>query len=546
MRERIFQTYKKLKTNNSNYIVYFDGNKRMVKTFKDFYNDVETCIARLDYLKNDKVIENIALIGPTSYKWMVLDHACLKGGYKSVALPETYSIKNLKEIYNNTKIDITLCDFNLKDLIESAGIKDIFFFNCIKSVTNDFNLLKKSSIIPNEEESLIRKDYTIVFSSGTSDKVKRINWSFSKKEPKPSLRDKIRFLFLVIRNKLSLWSREENKVIIFMPFSHPINRLIATHALFDKTNIIISDPKNCFKHIITEKPNIMFAVPPVYEAIAQNIKLRIDKFTDFRRILFGIFNSLNINTLSNGNPIKMIFSFLLFKKMRKIYGGKADYFVTGSAPINPEVLRTFYSIGVKVYEAYGQTESSNIMNTPKHFRIGSVGRPKKGTVKISEEGELLLKYEENEHIENKDILNIKNNWIHSGDLAYIDNDGYVFIQGRKDDTIVLENGKKINPFFIERKITAQTEINHAIVFSHDKLNLKAIVYCSNEKSTREIKDCIANINNELSGYERIRSVYQSNEPFSIDNGLLTSTLKLKRKAIVEKYGNEMFEPVLGH
>ena len=125
----------------------------------------------------------------------------------------------------------------------------------------------------------------------------------------------------------------------------------------------------------------------------------------------------------------------------------------------------------------------------------------------------------------------------------MDNDGFIFILGRKDDVIILENGKKINPFSIENKIKTNSNIDHAIVFSQDKLKVKAIINYSNKLEIKDVYQWISKVNNGLSTYEKINSVYLTSEPFSIENGLLTSTLKIKRKSILEKYSKEKFEPI---
>jgi long-chain acyl-CoA synthetase len=545
MIEKMFQTYKKLKGNSSNYMVYFEGKRRIVKTFREFHEDIETYILKLNQLNDNGQIKNIAIIGPTSYQWLVLDHACIKGGFKSIAIPETYSVKNIEDIYHTIRIDLTLCDFRCRNIYKSIDVDKLYFFNCTDNCEKNFELIKPKIRIKNPDKNLIKEDYTLVFSSGTSERIKRINWNFTKIEKKKGAQAKIKGILVFINYIFSFWSRKDNKIILFMPFSHPVNRAVARLALFQKVNIIISDPINCFKHIITEKPNIMFTVPPVYEAIAQNIKLRIEKFPPFKKKLFYLFNTLKINSLRNKNPIKKLFSILLFKKIKKLYGGKADYFVTGSAPINPEVLKTFYSVGVRVYEAYGQTESCSIISDRRNFRIGSVGRPQKGETMINEDGELLIKYREQYHARNKEIFKkIENGWIYSGDLAYIDKNGFLFILGRKDDTIVLENGKKIHPGVIEAKLKRNSAVNHALVFSPDKFKLNIIVNLSKSVKSETLNKWITGINNELSGYEKITGYCLANEPFTVDNGMLTSTLKMKRKTIVEKFSNEKFERVM--
>ncbi len=545
MRKYVLQTYNKLQTNSKNYIVYFERNKRFVKTFSEFHRDVEANISRLNYLKKNKPVENVAILGPTSYEWMVFDFACMIGGYRSIALPETYSQENIDKILKEVEVDILLCDFSLKDQFLFNGVEK-YYYRCYELQEKDFEKLDQlSSNKIAKKHNNIREDYTIVFSSGTSENIKKITWSLPGINENRTFLQRLKLIFHFISYKFSFWPRSNNKVIIFMPFSHPINRVVANNAFAQKINIVLSDPKNALKHLIKEKPNIMFTIPLVYDAIAQNIKLRINKFSRFQKTLFTIFNRLKINTLSNKNPIKQLFSIFLFRKIKKIYGGRADHFVSGSAPIDPEVLKIFYSIGVKVYEAYGQTESSNIMSSGNNFRIGSVGKPKKGKAKISDEGELLLKYKEKNHSSNKDILNVKEGWIHTGDLAYFDKDGFLFITGRKDDMIVLDNGKKVNPHKIERIVTRQDYINHALVFSKDTLSVSIVIDLKDQKKeiANNINDMLVKINNSLASYEQIKNFSIANEHFTVENGLLTGTMKMKRKSIIDKYKDASFERI---
>lgn len=324
-----------------------------------------------------------------------------------------------------------------------------------------------------------------------------------------------------------------------------MQRMFIETALINGINIVLSDPVNCYKHIIKEKPNIMISVPPVYEAMALAIKSKLDGLKGIKRILYVIFNKLSINGLSNKNIIKKLFQNLLFSNIQKIYGGHADLFVVGSAPSDPETLKVFYSIGVKILESYGQSELSWVvsMNTPRKFKIGSVGKPKKRlNVSISPESEVLLKYDEKYDELNKDILEIdENGFIHTHDIGYIDKDGFLFITGRKDDVIVLENGKKVHPAKIETIIKRNNKINYALVYSRDKQKLHSIINVPSTIKIETVTDWIKKINNELANYEKIYSFCLANEPFTIDNGMLTSTFKMKRKAIIEKYGKGEFE-----
>jgi long-chain acyl-CoA synthetase len=550
MRSAIHNLYSLLKDNTENYITFFEKNEKRNKAFSEFIEDVEKCIGKLESVRKDKNIVNIGILGPTSYQWMVLDHACLKGGYKSIAIPETYSLEQVGQILEDTKTDLLLIDEKLKDKYSFENF-DLYFFNCSENNPHDFHLLPVTEIADPEANKLL-EEYSITFSSGTSERFKKIPLKLHKivnEDTNRNLWNRISSIVGFIMYRKHFWGRSDNKVIIYLPFSHSMQRGFVLEALFHRMNIVISDPVNCLKHIITEKPNVMVSVPFVYEAMASRIRGKLNNFNSGERFLFKLYNRLGINSLGNKNFIKRYFSQTLFKDIRKIYGGKADLFITGSAPISPEVLKVFYSVGVKVFEAYGQSEmSAVIMNTSRHFKIGSVGKPSLD-LKIANDSEILLKYNDLYDNHNKDILKVdENGYIHTGDLGYIDKDGFLFITGRKDDVIVLEQGKKVFPSSIEKKFNKFDFINQVMVLSVDKTNISAVITCNDGFQTQEaafeaVKAAVEEINKSLAGYEAIKSFYIASDAFTVENGMLTPTFKLKRKTIFQNYSHREFKRV---
>ena len=541
-RERFFSLLNELKVNNTNTITFYRSNKRYEKTYCEFSFDVDQVLSRLNYLKHSIGIAKVAIIGPISYDWIVSDIACIKGGFLSIAIPETLPKEQVINIVEKTNTDIVLMDFSLADKYNSIH-NQVYYIEC-NTKEIESNLWKQQKINNNfVVENLILEEYSIVFSSGTSKEIKFIKKIFRNIEKEEeSFLEQIKQIAYYIRYGKSLWSRKNNKLLIFMPFSHSQQRDFFRMALLKKINIVLSDHKNCIKHIIIENPNIMVSVPVIYEAMAERIKIKIGKFNGIQQLFYKFFNILRINTFLNGNYIKRIFSFFLFKEIRKIYGGRADYFITGSAPISDEVVRVFYGIGVKLFQAYGQTETGNIaMNTPFDFKIGSVGKPIK-KIRISDESEILVKYNMNRHSCNKEILNIDNNeYIHTGDLGYLDKEGFLFIIGRKDDVIVLENGEKVFPDRIESFIKSSEIVKDVCVFSKG-YKLYAVLNCFgyNDKNKLAVKKWIQCINNELSIYEKIYGYHIAEYPFSHENELLTATFKKKRNDIIKYYWNYEF------
>jgi long-subunit acyl-CoA synthetase (AMP-forming) len=194
---------------------------------------------------------------------------------------------------------------------------------------------------------------------------------------------------------------------------------------------------------------------------------------------------------------------------------------------------------VKIYEGYGQSECGNIsINTKKDFRLGSVGKPSMD-VKISDDtSEILVKFDKTRHDSNF-LLNDQQEYIHTGDAGYLDKDGFLYLKGRLDDVIVLSNGKKIFPDDIECRIKRHECISQAIVVSLDQISLSAIVCCENSP-TQKVFDCIRETNRSLQPHEQIRRIYIMKENFTVENGLMTGTLKPKRNAILDRYKSELF------
>ncbi len=549
MRHFWHKEYQNLEKVTDKHIFYFEKNKKCAKSFSEFMLDVNktiTLIRGFGVQSQGKV----GIIGPTSYMWMVIDHACIRGGFQSVAIPETFSQSLLNEVINDLRLDFILADYSLFNVLSFEKVKAVYFNTPEDFVGEIFNI--DGNIVPFVfDKNLIQKDYSIVFSSGTSERVKYINRTFwERKEDKmPKVFKNIKLYFKL---RGSIWMNlvgKENKIIIFLPFSHPMQRDFTRTALAERMNIVLSNPDNCIKHIMLEKPNIMISVPPVYDAIAELIEARIKKFTDKEQKLFRVFLTLGLNKKSDSNLLKRWFSKRLFANIKKTYGTHADLFITGSAPTKKSTLETFYKVGVKIYEAYSQSELSVVViNSPKNFRIGSVGKPLispagkslKDIIKIDDSNsEVLIKYREEYDGINKNVLNVINDYIHTGDSGYLDKDGFLFITGRIDDVIILKTGKKVHPLKLEKKLNEIGDVKTSLIYSPDGLDINAFIF-SSVMSKLELITLAKKVNNDLLDHEKISNISIVSELPSVDNGYLTSTMKLKRKKIISEFHKSEF------
>ena len=258
---------------------------------------------------------------------------------------------------------------------------------------------------------------------------------------------------------------------------------------------------------------------------------------------------------------------LVFTKIRAIFGGNLKLALTGAAPIDPEIIRFFHAAGVPVYEAWGMTETSTggTANLPGASKVGTVGRALPGVeVKIAEDGELLCKgpnifqgYYKNKEATDETIID---GWLHTGDLASIDDEGYVSITGRKKEIIITAGGKNITPVNIEALVKRHPLVSQCVVVGDRKPYLVALITLDPEALTRfaaeqgtldeasatdspvvraELEKHIEEVNTHFASVEQVKRFQILPQDLSQEGGELTPTLKLKRPVIASKYEEEI-------
>jgi long-chain acyl-CoA synthetase len=259
----------------------------------------------------------------------------------------------------------------------------------------------------------------------------------------------------------------------------------------------------------------------------------------------------------------------LFKNVRGLFGANMRECVTGAAPIAKEILEFFYASGVPVMEGYGMTETSTsaTVNRPEgnNFRFGSVGRPQKDVeVKIGGDGEVLIKgpnifqgYYKNDDA-TKETL--ESGWLHTGDLGRLDDDGFLYITGRKKDIIITAGGKNITPANLENGLKQNRWISQAVVIGDRRPYLVALItldpeeapalaeqlgiddsdpaaLAQNEKVREEVQKAIDEVNSHVGPVEQIKRFEILDHDLSQETGELTPTLKVKRNVVHEKFAD---------
>ncbi len=258
----------------------------------------------------------------------------------------------------------------------------------------------------------------------------------------------------------------------------------------------------------------------------------------------------------------------LYKNVRAIFGGRIRQCVTGAAPISQEILEFFYACGVPVMEGYGMTETSTVAtsNTPDDFRFGSVGKPITGVeAKVADDGELLLRganifqgYYKNEEATGETLVD---GWLHTGDLGRIDEDGFVYIVGRKKDIIITAGGKNITPANLENGLKQNRWISQAVVIGDRRPYLVALITLDAEEAPAfaeqhglsvedlpeseamraEVQAAVDEVNAKVGPVEQIKKFRILEEDLSQESGELTPTLKVKRNVVHEKHADAIEE-----
>ena len=237
---------------------------------------------------------------------------------------------------------------------------------------------------------------------------------------------------------------------------------------------------------------------------------------------------------------------LVRRKIKNQFGGNLKAFVSGGGALDQKIGEFLNSIGLPTLQGYGLTEASPVVscNIPEKIKIDTVGPPfKTNEVKIAQDGEIMVKGENvmlgywNMKNETDDIL--KNGWLHTGDIGEITNEGNLKITDRKKEIIVNSGGDNISPSKIENLLCLEDKIKQSFVYGDKKTYLVALIVSDSEKNQKEIELYIDDLNKSLSLVERVKKIKLIEKEFTIENGMLTPTLKLKRKKILEKYKEEL-------
>src|SRR3954447_23914511 len=363
---------------------------------------------------------------------------------------------------------------------------------------------------------------------------------------------------------------------LFLPLAHAFAILIQ-FAAFDLGAVLAywsRDAKMIIADITQVNPTFFPSVPRMFEKIYTLATSSVEDKESMRK---AIEVGVKVRTMRDAGqevPEELQAAFeaaeeSLFKNVRGLFGTSIRECVTGSAPIAQEILEFFYACGVPVMEGYGMTETSTsaTVNRPEPggFRFGSVGKAQKGVeVRIGDDGEVLIKgpnifqgYYKNDEA-TKETL--ENGWLHTGDLGRLDDDGFLYITGRKKDIIITAGGKNITPANLENGLKQTRWISQAVVIGDRRPYLVALITLDPEEAPAlaeqlgtgdaslpalaendavrvEVQKAVDEVNSHVGPVEQIKRFEILDHDLSQETGELTPTLKVKRNVVHEKFAD---------
>ncbi|MDA9974514.1 long-chain fatty acid--CoA ligase [Candidatus Pelagibacter sp.] len=499
------------------------------------------------------------LISENRPEWLISDLSIMLSEGITVPAYTTYTERDYEYIIDDcTPTVLIISDktqyLKVKNIVpEKKFIKKVIFFDTIEEFDQERHV-NINQIFENKNFSLInfsklriqRKDVAcIIYTSGTQGNPKGVVLSHG------GILNNCEGALGLLKEFVS----KKPKFLTWLPLSHSYEHTVQFVQIVVGAQVFYAESiEKLIKNMGNCSPEIMTAVPRFYQNLHQKIHTNFSKATGIKKFLINQTIKLG-NKKLNREPFSLIESLINFvcdllvrKKIKEQFGGNLKAFISGGGALDKEVGYFLNAIGLPTLQGYGLTETSPVVscNSINEIRVETVGKPFKGNlVRIANDGEILVKgenvmlgYWNNEEETNKVL---KNGWLSTGDIGEFDGE-FLKITDRKKDIIITPGGDNISPVKIESDLNKSSFIEQSLVYGDNKPYLVCLIVLSSEYKNikkEEIEKEIEKINKNLSKIEKIKKYFIIKNQFTIENNMMTPTLKLKRYKIIKIYQNEL-------
>ena len=546
----------------------FYNNLDKKKFQKYSWLDTKNSVLKLAIFLNQKNIkkgDRILLVSENRPEWLIADLAILLNSAITVPNYTTYTVNDFAFTINDCKpTGLIVSSTQLLKNILLAAKKINYNFNFIiflnqnsdpsqENIVNFYDIVKKEIDIEQTKiffkennKKLTRKDPAcIIYTSGTQGTPKGVVLSHGG--ILKNCEGALEFLYFI--------KEQKNIFLTWLPLSHSYEHTVQFVQLSLGAKIFYSESLDkLLTNLKIAKPTIMTAVPRFYTNLVHKIKINLQNQSNFKKKIFN-------KTLELGEKkilfkkmtffekfINLILDIIVRKKIKKQFGGEIKAFISGGGPLDYNIGIFLNSLGLPTLQGYGLTEASPVVscNSIDKIKVDTVGKIFKDVeVRIATDGEILVKGENvmlgywNNKSETEKIL--RDNWLYTGDIGEIDGEGYLKITDRKKDIIVNAGGDNIAPSKIENLLANYPEIIQSYIYGDKKNYLVALIVVPKELEDRKnkIQFIIDKVNNELSIIEKIKKFIIIDDPFTIENEMLTPTMKIRRHHIKKIFGDQL-------
>jgi len=515
--------------------------------------------------------DRVALMAPTSYEWTLSDLAILAAGAVTVPVYETSSVAQCEWILSDSgaKAAIAGGETHAKtldaarsaapDLGEIAVVDD----GGLEGLAERASDTDRAAVDSRRAGVTLENLASLIYTSGTTGNPKGCELTHGN-------------LLYAARQTdvyLSELFGQGDSTLLFLPLAHVFARIIQFGCL---DNAVVLGYARSVETLVEDlqsfHPTFLLSVPRVFEKVF-NTAQRKATGAKAKVFDFAVATGREWSSSASPNPVtkakKAIADALVYSKFRAALGGQVRYCVSGGAPLSPHLAHFFHAAGITILEGYGLTETSaaSSCNTVRDMRIGSVGKPAPGVeFRVGDDGELHIKgptvfrgYWHNEAATAEAIE--ADGWFHTGDLGRIDDDGYVWITGRKKEIIVTAGGKNVAPAVLEEGLKAHRLVSQAMVVGDNRPFVGALVTLEPDELAafagehslsggpaeladhptvrEEIDKAVAAANDRVSKAESIRSYRVLPRDFDAEHDEVTPSLKLRRAKVVEHFADEI-------
>ena len=523
--------------------------------------------------------DNVALLARNGLEWALLDFALARIGAVGIPIYASSSARDVGYLLAHSEAVAVVCE-DAAQLAkveavdeELPSLQHVLTYHDLDGLAahgEDFAAANPAAL--DEATAALTEDdlYTIIYTSGTTGPPKGCMLSNRNYYEMATVVDRMERTYY----------RPDDVMLLYLPLAHNYGRLmllLGAHVGF--TIAFLADPLRVAEVLPQVRPTLLPSVPRVYEKVHTAVVARFDAATGVKRRLidWALPIGREVSRLeSEGTPVPNglrrkhgVADRLVFSKVREPFGGRLRMPGSGGAPLSKEIIEFFDAVGIRIAEGYGLTECTTACsaNTPDDYRFGSVGRPLPGAeVRIAADGEIEMRSQTVFQGYFKDseataAVFTPDGWLRTGDIGELDEDGFLHITDRKKDILVTAGGKNVAPQNIENDLKTSKYVSQALVIGDKRPYVAAlltldsveigrwaaenalegdIAALSRDDRVRELlQDTVDEANRERSRFEQVKRFTVLPRDFTMEDGEITPTLKLRRRAVQEHFADEI-------